>query len=74
MNTNRYIVAGTIRPMPWEESKIPEIWIQCGHSGPVMYTESRAYERVTELNATADDHGIRNAQAVQLRRDDFAVS
>ena len=73
MNTNRYIVAGTVRSMPWdEESRTPRIWIQCGHSGPVFYTEDRAYERAAELNATIEDHGIRNAQAVQLRRDDFS--
>lgn len=71
MNTNSYIVAGTVRRMPWDESKIPIIWIQCGHSGPVFYTAQRAYERAAELNATIENHGIRNAQAVQLRRDDF---
>lgn len=71
MNTNTYIVAGTIRPTPWDESKIPRIWIQCGHSGPVFYTAKRAMERAAELNATIEDHAIRNAQAVQLRRDDF---
>ena len=72
MNTNQFIVAGIVRRQPWDESTAPQIWLQCGHSGPVFYTEHRAHERAQELNATQDEHSIRNAQAIQLRRDDYA--
>jgi len=72
MNTNRFLVAGIVRPSLYESGDAPQIWIQCGHSGPVLFTEQRAYERARELNATTDQHSIRNAQAIQLRRDDYA--
>ena len=68
----QYIVAGIVRPQPWDESAAPQIWLQCGNGGPVFFTEQRANERARELNATTDEHSIRNAQAIQLRRDDYA--
>ncbi len=73
---NNYIVAGILRPAMWhwenDHKEMPRIWIQSGHSGPVFYTEQQAYERARDLNATADEHSIRNAQAIQLKRDDYA--
>ena len=69
---SKYIVAGIVRPSLYESGDAPRIWLQTGHAGPVLYNEQQAYERARELNATADEHNIRNAQAIQLRRDDYA--
>ena len=72
MMTSKYIVAGIVRPSLYESGDAPRIWLQCGHAGPVFFTEQGANERARELNATTDEHSIRNAQAIQLRRDDYA--
>ena len=75
MNTNRFLVAGIVNPPMWhwedEKKEMPNIWIQCGRGGPVFYTEASAVERAKHLNKTTDKHGIRNAQVIELRRDDY---
>lgn len=72
MNTNKYLVAGIVRPSFYESQKVPRIWIQCGIGGPMFYTEDRAIERASQLNKTTDQHSIRNAQAIELMRDDYS--
>ena len=72
MNTNRYLVAGIVRPSLYESKEMPRIWIQCGMGGPVFYTQDRAAERAGQLNRTTDEHSIRNAQVIELHRDDYS--
>ena len=72
MNTNKYLVAGIVRPSLYESQKMPRIWIQCSIGGPVFYTQDRAVERANEINKTTDDHHIRNAQVIELMRDDYS--
>ena len=72
MKTNKYLVAGIVRPSFYESDKVPRIWIQCGTGGPIFYTEDRAIERASQINKTTGDHHIRNAQVIELMRDDYS--